>query len=589
MGNPNTYDIDLLFAQDGAPIQGTPLKEGADCTETDGAMNDEEFEPEPMSEVDGGAADEHADSLSSKKIVEELLQRSETDCGAPFEEVNLRVLLALRDENYPEWMRVRARIKSANKDVSLIKLDRAISRLGTSLKEVAPTHFGYAKDIWRKLSVERHSPVTVHGVLYVPQASSQLWVPMSFSELQASIAEAHDGQANCFRQEDYHSIAKVVLTLKDRSSFFEDAPEGVACVRSFYSVRDGAVCKERLGLKHRQTVALGFEPEELPTPLYDAFMRETFCSTVEGEEEGQRRLMEEFAGAVMLGVAHRYEKAFAWLDRYGRAGKGTLEKIYNKLVPAELCSAASPTLWGKEYSLAMMAGKRLNVVGELAEHLPIPAAEFKSVLGRDEVVGRFPMQPPFTFRNTAGHLFMSNHMIRTNDHSAAFFSRWLLAEFPNSRLKSGLPLDVGLSERIAKSEMPGIAYKVLQAGARVLHQGSYSLSKVHDRLMAQWQRSASSVDEFIHEECELQASFHFRRAEFYRAYVHWCTESGRKPLSKGRVKEMLEHNLKMGIKLATLDGYEIFRGIRMKPDLTAESDLDDPSVSAPVSDQPADF
>lgn len=52
MGNPNRYDIDLLFAQDGAPIQGTPLKEGADCTETDGAMNDEEFEPEPMSEVD---------------------------------------------------------------------------------------------------------------------------------------------------------------------------------------------------------------------------------------------------------------------------------------------------------------------------------------------------------------------------------------------------------------------------------------------------------------------------------------------------------------------------------------------------------
>ena len=76
---------------------------------------------------------------------------------------------------------------------------------------------------------------------------------------------------------------------------------------------------------------------------------------------------------------------------------------------------------------------------------------------------------------------MSNHMIRTTDQSAAFFSRWLLAEFPNSRLKSGLPLDAGLSDRIAKREMPGIAYKVLQAGARVLHQGGYSRSKVHDR------------------------------------------------------------------------------------------------------------
>ena len=183
-------------------------------------------------------------------------------------------------------------------------------------------------------------------------------------------------------------------------------------------------------------------------------------------------------------------------------------------------------MWGKEYYLAMMAGKRLNVVGELAEHLPIPAAEFKSVLGRDEVVGRFTKQDPFTYRNTAGHLFMSNHMIRTNDHSAAFFSRWLLAEFPNSRLKSGLPLDAGLSDRIAKSEMPGIAYKVLQAGARVLQQGGYSPSKVHDRLMAQWQRSASSVDEFIHECCELGASLHCRRSSLYATYRSWCV-SGR--------------------------------------------------------------
>ena len=121
---------------------------------------------------------------------------------------------------------------------------------------------------------------------------------------------------------------------------------------------------------------------------------------------------------------------------------------------------------------------------------------------------------------------MSNHMIRTNDHSAAFFSRWLLAEFPNSRLKSGLPLDAGLSDRIAKSEMPGIAYKVLQAGARVLQQGGYSPSKVHDRLMAQWQRSASSVDEFIHECCELGASLHCRRSSLYATYRSWCV-SGR--------------------------------------------------------------
>jgi putative DNA primase/helicase len=527
--------------------------------------------------------------VDNAAVIAELITKTAHRCGAPFEPEALHVLLALRARDLAGWMDVRAKLKRVNGEVSLTQLDRALRKLERVQKKVVPTHHGYAMDVLKHMASGSYNPVSVRGTLYIPRANSRLWEPLTFGELEKVVAELHDDKENCLRHEDYCSIASHARAIATNDTFFEKAPEGVACLRSFYSARGGKVCKELLSLKHRQTVALDFEPEDLPTPRYDAFMHETFCSKVEGEEEGQRRLMEEFAGAVMLGVAHRYEKAFAWLDRYGRAGKGTLEKIYNKLVPAELCSAASPTLWGKEYYLAMMAGKRLNVVGELAEHLPIPAAEFKSVLGRDEVVGRFPTQPPFTFRNTAGHLFMSNHMIRTNDHSAAFFSRWLLAEFPNSRLKSGLPLDAGLSDRIAKSEMPGIAYKVLQAGARVLQQGGYSPSKVHDRLMAQWQRSASSVDEFIHESCELGASHHCRRSSLYETYRSWCEENGRKPFAKSAFKEKLEFNLQLGIKLATLDGYEIFRGIRMKPDLTAESDLDDPSVSAPVSDQPADF
>lgn len=570
-------------------VCGSKLEEQSRLAEERELVEKDELEPTSGVEAKDVCVGATSAPVDNAAVIAELIAKTAHRCGAPFEPEALHALLALQARDFAGWIDVRATLKRVNGEVSLTQLDRALRKLERVQKKVVPTHHGYARDVLKHMAIGSYNPVFVRGTLYIPRENSRLWEPLSFGELEKVVAELHDDKENCLRQEDYCSIASHARAIATNDTFFDKAPEGVACLRSFYSARDGKVCKELLSLKHRQTVALDFEPEDLPTPLYDAFMHETFCTKVEGEEEGQRRLMEEFAGAVMLGVAHRYEKAFAWLDRYGRAGKGTLEKIYNNLVPAELCSAASPTLWGKEYYLAMMAGKRLNVVGELAEHLPIPAAEFKSVLGRDEVVGRFTKQDPFTYRNTAGHLFMSNHMIRTNDHSAAFFSRWLLAEFPNSRLKSGLPLDAGLSDRIAKSEMPGIAYKVLQAGARVLQQGGYSPSKVHDRLMAQWQRSASSVDEFIHECCELGASLHCRRSWLYAKYRSWCEENGRKPFAKSAFKEKLEFNLQLGIKLATLDGYEIFRGIRKKPDLTAESDLDGPSVPAPVSDQPADF
>lgn len=56
----------------------------------------------------------------------------------------------------------------------------------------------------------------------------------------------------------------------------------------------------------------------------------------------------------------------------------------------------------------------------------------------------------------------------------------------------------------------------------------------------------------------------YRRSEFYQDYTSWCTDNGRKPFSKGRVKELLEHNIGMGIRLIELSGYETFRGITKK-------------------------
>lgn len=78
------------------------------------------------------------------------------------------------------------------------------------------------------------------------------------------------------------------------------------------------------------------------------------------------------------------------------------------------------------------------------------------------VTGRHPTHRPITFSNEAGHLFMSNHLITTKDQSEAFFARWKILEFPNSRLRSGLPLDENLAQRIIEKELPGIAFWALE-------------------------------------------------------------------------------------------------------------------------------
>ncbi len=312
---------------------------------------------------------------------------------------------------------------------------------------------------------------------------------------------------------------------------------------------------------------LGVTPTAMATPLFNGFLHETFESPTPGDEVAQIGLLQEASGAIMLGIAYRYQKAFLFYEPFGRAGKGVMVAIESALVPPEFVTAVSPFVWDREYYIASLAGARLNVVGELPEGQPIPAAAVKTVLGCDLLTGRHPTHRPISFSNEAGHVFSSNHLIYTKDHSEAFYARWKVLEFPNSRLRLGLPQDPSLAQRIIANELPGIAHWALEGAMRVIRNGGYSQSAVHDRLMAQWRRSTNSLEEFVHECCLAgDPTLSILRSELYRNYALWCKETGRHAFAKGRVKELLEHNIGLGVSLTKVDGYERFKGLQMRPD-----------------------
>jgi P4 family phage/plasmid primase-like protien len=487
------------------------------------------------------------------------------DVGAPLEPENVAALTLLRQESEADYQRARDQLKAANKRVLISAVDAAV-KAGVARTQTPQTHHGYAADLIARLTVNGWHPLAHEGTLFAVEPERNIWVARPEGELVKLIAEAHDGKDNCTRCSDYKGVAQHATALAIRDGFFASAPAGVACPDGFYLIAEGDAKVEALTPAHRQRVLLPFSPRKQSTPLFDAFLHETFESGHEGEEAEQVALVQEIAGAVMLGLMPRFQKAVLCYEAYGRAGKGTIVYIISQLVPKEFAAAISPFNWDKEYYLATLAGVRLNVVGELPENEPIPAASFKSVLGGDLLTGRNPAQKPISFRNEAAHLFMSNHMINSRDQSEAFFGRWLVLDFPNSRLRTGKPLDPTLAQRIVDNELPGIAHWALEGAKRLLRNNAFSQSAAHDRLMAQWRRGNSSLEQFIHECCEMGAEHHVRRSKLYERYKEWCGDNGRKPFAKGTVKDLLDHNVALGVTSAGLHGYEIFRGLRLKID-----------------------
>ena len=502
--------------------------------------------------------------IPAQIVVKQLIPKVKEDAATALEEIPAKALATIKQHNLADYQRARAALKEANPKVSLSALDSVVKASAIEISN-AETHHGYATSLLAKLTVSGWAPVGHHGALFIVSPDRGLWIRKPVESLVRMVAEMHDGKERCERSADYRAIADHAISLASDDAFFADAPIGIACPGGFYRIEGSEIAVEPLGPQHRQRVMLDFEPTAQETPLFDKFLHETFASENEGEEAEQRAVVEEITGAIMLGLMPRFQKAIKYYDAFGRAGKGTLERVQRRLVPNEFVTAVSPFSWGKDYFVAALAGARLNVVGELPDNESIPAAMFKTVIGGDLITGRHPTHRPITFHNEAAHLFMSNHLINTRDHSEAFFARWLIVEFPNSRLRSGLPLDPMLADRMIKSEMPGIAFLALEGAARLLRNGSFSKSSVHDRLMAKWRRTTNSLEEFIGEECILSPDERYRRSDFYRDYVSWCSENGRKPFSKGRVKELLEHNIGMGIRLVERDGYETFMGIDQKP------------------------
>ena len=503
---------------------------------------------------------ELADAFSTiKSLLPEIVE----DPNVVLEDQAVFALAAIQQSKPADYQRQRAALKQANPKVSLTALDMAVKARAEELN-AAQTHHGYAENLLIDLKIGTHKPVAYQGSLFRLDPATHLWKGLNTDHLIRRVAASHDGKPNCERRSDYRAIAEHAISLASNEDFFQQAPVGIACPNGFYRIVGTIVEVEPLSPEHRQRVMLKHAPVREPTPAFDAFLHETFGSPDSREESEQINLVQEIFGATMLGLMPKYQKAALYYDPFGRAGKGTLMEIQTELVPHEYVTAVSPFNWGKEYHVASLAGVRLNVVGELPDSESIPAAMFKTVIGGDLITGRHPTHRPITFKNEAAHIFMSNHLINTRDHTEAFFTRWLVVEFPNSRLRSGLPLEVGLAQRIIANEMPGIIHWALQGALRLIEQGKFSSSKAHDRLMAKWRRSSNSLEEFIAEECELYKHSEYRRSEFYKHYTEWCSENGRKSFAKGRVKELLEHNIGLGIRLVEVNGYETFRGVSKK-------------------------
>jgi len=412
-------------------------------------------------------------------------------------------------------------------------------------------HYKIASAFVHKLAAGDVQPVYSLGTLWTYE--NGLWSSLAVDAAAAAVGCTFGGVKLCRRGSDFSQIAKLACAQVGDDHFFEQAPAGIATPSGFWRVTDeGEIVCEALKPDHRQRMRIDADPDfEAETPLFDALLEQAL-----GDDE-QVELLQMAAGGALARSLWRYRTAILLLGKT-TTGKTTLLTIIKSIFPADQVGATSPQRWASEYYLAALAGKAVNIVGELDPHEPIPGGAFKNVVGCDEIEGRHPTHRPFTFVSQAAHFFNANKLPPTIDRSDAFFRRWRILTFENEVPPERV--DPDYAEKIICTEMGGVVGWMLRGAEKLAQAKALPETRQHRATLQRWRVGNNSALQFLLDPtaCKRDPDLKVSGHELFQAYIRWAADAGVRAFGRNGFYEAIdEGGGRIGVRCKSTEGQPI--------------------------------
>jgi P4 family phage/plasmid primase-like protien len=348
------------------------------------------------------------------------------------------------------------------------------------------------------------------------------------AQLAIIIGDTYEGQYSK-KGGDYKSISAMIHDRVLDENFFSEAPRGLPGSTSFYAVdRDNGVQRFDYTPKLRQRFKLPCDPDpNTKMSMFSKFLSDSFPDDI-----NQEILVQEIFGILLTGMAPWLQIAFLFYG-FGHNGKSVFLEIIQGLVSQELRCCIKPEMFVNEYYRAGLAGKMLNIVGDIGQEQYL-TADFKDIVSCDvQVTARLPYRDPFSFIPQCGHLFAGNCFPQTRDHSFGMYRRWAIVHFKHTvPFNDRIP---GLAKLILKDEAPAILSWALTGAKRVVDQGfQLTPTEAGEALKQKWKNLGDSLEAFLNDDeaAIIDPGSTVERTKAYRDYRDYCSRSGVKPLPK---------------------------------------------------------
>lgn len=337
--------------------------------------------------------------------------------------------------------------------------------------------------------------------------------------------------------------------------FFADASDGISFTNVYVTSTNGSIVLRKHSPVNRAQHWIDVPYKRRSTcRRFDRLLREVMMPKVAAsctlgevlsavaEAESKVRAFWEWLGVALLGHATRFGKALLLWGTPG-SGKSTLLMIVAALWPKELRSSHAIQAFEDKFNRAELAGKRINICGELpAVHSDVVESFKAIVTGKDEIAARHPYERGFNFRANAAHLIAANRLPLIGDYTGAFFERFLILR-ADQKFRGAECEDHQLAEKIMAAELGAIAAKALSYGAEAIRRGRIQEPQSSKHAVLEWRGVSDSVRTWFGEMAEHDTTFTYGGIPggvVYRVYRAWAESRGYRPLANNLFGEHMK-------------------------------------------------
>lgn len=274
------------------------------------------------------------------------------------------------------------------------------------------------------------------------------------------------------------------------------------------------------------------DPEYINCPTFEAFCR----SSLDGDTQ-KRQLLLEIIGYICSDLT--VGKCAFFLQGQPNSGKSIVAEFVGRLFDPSLVSNVPLHQLGDRFSRAELAGKKVNIAGEIAGRALRDISLFKSVTGSDRIMGELKGRDPFYFTPQCKLLFAGNTLPRTTeaDTTAAFANRLVILLFNQS-----IPpekQDKSLLDRLWK-EADSIVTLSLHALQNLMDRNFVFTQPEDSKSFLELFTNRSNVlSGFLGECCTLSPKARVFNVDLFAAFVDYCARNGLEAISRSHFFDLL--------------------------------------------------